>query len=647
MGWLSTGMQKGSFGRAGLAVLWMAGAVSVQAQLAITEVHSAASTNGTVAIHADWWELTNFGNQPVDLTGYRFNDATGGLATGAIVLPSLTLIPGESMVFVEAISADAFREWWGSALPAGVQIFSYTTNSIGLSSSGDSVRVWDADATQDADVVDSVDIGSAAGNGATFVYDPASGAMSRRPVLGDAGVFAAADNGDLGSPGSGGETAPVGIITQPSDRSVNPGDTVQFAVVAKGLPRPRFQWAYKGVNLPGATQSTLTLTNVGVGTVGAYSVTLNNGFGTLKSRDAVLSLVETPQAPVITISLTNVSVLAGGTVSLVAGASGVPQPTFEWSFKGGVIPGQTGSTLTLSNLTVAAAGEYVVRASNASGSQSSAAVLTIRAKPDLRITEVRSTDTLDPDFSRRNGFAPQDWFEVTSFESGSVSLKGWRIDDNSSSLTAAFALTNDVSIAPGESVIFVERLTPEQFRTWWGTNELPAGLKIFTYSGSGFGLSSGGDGVRLWDSTTSNNVDTVSSVDFPAGTAGVTFNYDVAAGSFGGLSVEGGEGVYQAPGSIDRDLNLTVKDIGSPGRIRAGGVVVPPAAPTLSIGLEGGHFVVRFTGQAGYTYRFERRRTLGAGDWQFVEQKAGEAGSMTFVPGVSSEDTALYRVVVQ
>jgi len=30
-----------------------------------------------------------------------------------------------------------------------------------------------------------------------------------------------------------------------------------------------------------------------------------------------------------------------------------------------------------------------------------------------------------------------------------------------------------------------------------------------------------------------------------------------------------------------------------------------------------------------------------------VEQKAGEAGSMTFVPGVSSEDTALYRVVVQ
>lgn len=640
-------MQKGFFRCAGLAVLSIAGAASAQAQLAITEVHSAASTNGTVAIHADWWELTNFGNQPVDLSGYRFNDATGGLVTGAIVLPSLTLTPGESMVFVEAISADAFREWWGAALPANVQVYSYVTNGIGLSSSGDSVRLWDADATEDADVVDSVDIGSAGGSGATFVYDPATGTMSRRPILGDAGVFAAADNGDLGSPGSGGVTAAVEIVAQPADLAVNPGDSAQFTVSAKGLPRPRFQWAFKGISIPGATQSKLVVTNAGVGSVGAYSVTLNNGFEELKSRDAALSLVETPQAPVITIPLTNVSVLAGGTVTFVSGASGVPQPTFEWSFKGGVIAGQTGSTLTLSNLTTAAAGEYVVKASNASGSQSSAATLTVRAKPDLRITEVRSTDTLDPDFSRRNGFVPQDWFEVTSFESESVSMTGWRVDDNSSSLSAAFVLTNDVAIAPGESVIFVERLTAEQFRAWWGTNELPSGLQIFTYSGSGFGLSSGGDGVRLWDATTANNADTVSSVDFPAGTPGVTFNYDVTAATFGGLSVEGVAGVYQAPGSIDRDLNLTVKDIGSPGRIREGAVVVPPSAPVLSIVVEGGQVLIRFTGQAGYSYRLERRPTLVVGDWQVVEQKAGEAGSMTFAPGAPSDAVALYRVVAQ
>lgn len=637
----------GFFRCAGLATLWVAAAGSVQAQLAITEVHSAASTNGTIAIHADWWELTNFGSRPVDLSGYRFNDATGGLAVGAIVLPSLTLVPGESIVFVESIPAEAFREWWGASLPGSVQIFSYATNSIGLSSSGDSVRLWDANATEDSDVVDAVEIGAAGGSGATFVYDPATGAMSRRPALGEPGVFAAADNGDLGSPGSGGAMAAVEIITQPADLTVNPGDAAQFTVLAKGLPRPRFQWTFKGSAIPGATQARLVVSNVGAGSVGAYSVTLNNGLEALKSRDAVLSLVQTPQAPVITIPLTNASVLAGGSVTFAVGASGVPQPTFEWSFKGSVIAGQTGPTLTLSNLTIAAAGEYVVKASNASGSQSSTATLTVRARPDLRITEVRSTDTLDPDFSRRNGFVPQDWFEVTSFESEPVSLRGWRLDDNSSSLTAAFVLTNVVSIAPGESVIFVERLTPEQFRAWWGTNELPVGLQIFTYSGSGFGLSSGGDGVRLWDSKTANNADTVSSVDFPAGTPGVTFNYDVDAGTFGALSVEGVGGVYQAPGSIDRDLNLTVKDIGSPGRIRVGGVVVPPVAPLLSIVWEDGRVLVRFTGQAGYAYRLERRTTLGTGDWQIVEQKAGESGAMTFTPGTGEDVVALYRVVAQ
>ena len=31
--------------------------------------------------------------------------------------------------------------------------------------------------------------------------------------------------------------------------------------------------------------------------------------------------------------------------------------------------------------------------------------------------------------------------------------------------------------------------TPDQFRTWWGTNNLPTGLKIVTYTGSGIGLS--------------------------------------------------------------------------------------------------------------------------------------------------------------
>lgn len=622
-------------------------AAQAQAQLAITEIHSNPSVNGIPAIHADWWELTNFGPAPADLSGYRFNDSSGGLSAGAVTIESLVIAPGESVVFVDSISPDDFRQWWGPALPLGLQVFTYATNGIGLSSSGDALRLWTPAATRDLDTVDSVDFGATGTNSSTFIYDPVSGAMSARPVEGLDGAFAAADNGDVGSPGVAGAAAPLEITAEPDDIVANPGSTVTLSVGARGLPRPRYQWFKDGTPIDGAVQSRLELGNVQPSSTGGYSVAMTNGLQGATSREARVTLAAAPTPPVFTLELTNVVVLAGGSATLVSVATGVPAPTYRWFFDDAVVPDQTGPVLSLSNVTASMQGTYKVTASNPSGTNSSLAVLTVRAKPLVRITEVRSTDTLDPDFSRRNGFAAQDWFEVTSFESAPVSLMGWRLDDNSASLAAAFTVTNDVVLQPGASVIFVERLTPEQFRVWWGTNELPAGLEIITYGGSGFGFSSGGDGVRLWDSTATANTDTLASVDFPAGTAGVTFNYDPDSGVFGGLSEEGVRGVYQAPGSIDGELNLTVKDIGSPGRIRAGDVVQPPAQPLLAITNDASGLTLRFTGESGRTYRVEERPALGAGDWTSLATLPGVTGPMEQPLGMPTADSRLYRVVIQ
>lgn len=433
---------------AALATLvWTAS--SLHGQVAITEVHSNASTNGTPALHADWWELTNFGPAAADLSGYRFNDATGGLAAGAVTIEALTLAPGESVVFVESISPDAFRQWWGAALPPSLQVITYATNGIGLSSSGDGLRLWAPGATSDLDVVDSVDFGATGPDTSTFVYDPASGLMSARPVAGKDGAFAAADNGDVGSPGVAGPAAALEIIVQPADTVANPGASVTLSVTARGLPRPRYQWSKDGVVVPGAVQARLVLTNMQASGTGSYTVALANGRESVTSAAARVSLAAAPAAPVFTVGLSNVAVLAGGSVTLVSEATGVPQPTFSWSRNNVLLPGQSGPTLTLSNVTAAVEGIYQVTASNASGSASSSAVLTVRSKPVVRITEVRSTDALDPDFSRRNGFAPQDWFEVTSFEPVPIPLKGWRVDDNSASLAAAYVVTNDVVLPQG------------------------------------------------------------------------------------------------------------------------------------------------------------------------------------------------------
>ena len=98
-----------------------------------------------------------------------------------------------------------------------------------------------------------------------------------------------------------------------------------------------------------------------------------------------------------------------------------------------------------------------------------------------------------------------DWFEVTNIGAGPVDITGWKVDDSSESPVAAVPLNGITSIAPGESVIFIEtaNLAGAQaafLNTWFGANP-PADLQIGSYTGSGIGLSTGGDAVNLYDAS--------------------------------------------------------------------------------------------------------------------------------------------------
>jgi hypothetical protein len=589
-------------------VLLLATAVAqLTAQLAVTEVHSSQSLTGDAAIHADWWELSNFGSEPVDLTGWIFNDSNGGITTGAVTLPALQLAPGEAMVFVDSLESVVFRNWWGAGLDGGVQTFTYSVTGIGLSSSGDGIRLWRPGATATTPPVLSVDFGAAGTNTSTFQPDPLTGLLTARSEAGVAGSFVAFDNGDAGSPGIRPSSVALSVLSLSADQAVDPGSSTVLSVQAAGLPRPRYQWIRDGALVPEATSPTLSLTNFSQAGAGNYQVILDNSLGRLTSSPVRLRLAEAPAAPAFTQLLTNSTVFSGAAVVLQSTASGVPAPNYAWYFNSQRIEGQVASGLDLGAVTTNRSGSYTVVASNASGSVTNTATLTVLARPDIRFTEVSSARTvLDPGFIDRNGFGPEDWWELTSFSPVPVSLTGWRFDDNSASLTAALTITNaDLVILPGESVIFVERLTPAQFRIWWGTNELPAGLKIVTYSGSGIGLSSAGDGLRLWNSSATSNTDVVNGVNFPAGTPGISFNFDPDTRAFGALSVEGVHGVYQAPGTL-----AGVPELGSPGRIRAGTIVLPPASPRLDAVRVGEVLEIRFTAEAGHTYRLQGRAGL-------------------------------------
>ena len=91
-----------------------------------------------------------------------------------------------------------------------------------------------------------------------------------------------------------------------------------------------------------------------------------------------------------------------------------------------------------------------------------------------------------------------DWFEVTNVGDAAVNISGYKVDDSSYAFGTALALNGITSITPGESVVFLEgsSTTVTTFKTNWA---LGSQTQVGYYAGSGIGLSSGGDGVTLFD----------------------------------------------------------------------------------------------------------------------------------------------------
>ena len=85
-------------------------------------------------------------------------------------------------------------------------------------------------------------------------------------------------------------TAPT-VITQPLSQTVVAGANVTFTVVATGTLPFTYQWRKNGVNIPGATGSSLTLTGVLPGDGGDYSVVVTNSSGSDTSTAATLTVV--------------------------------------------------------------------------------------------------------------------------------------------------------------------------------------------------------------------------------------------------------------------------------------------------------------------------------------------------------------------
>lgn len=199
------------------------------------------------------------------------------------------------------------------------------------------------------------------------------------------------------------------------------------------------------------------------------------------------------------------------------------------------------------------------------------AVLVAAGSPafaNLVITEVHSTGSSGEAYGA-------DWFEVTNKGTTPVDITGWKMDDGSFNFSNAVNLRNLTSIPAGASVIFIEsgstgdndETNRNNFIAAWFGSAVPAGLIVANYGGSGVGLSSGGDGVALYDA--SGNLQ--AQVSFGAATPGVTFDNSLGTDSIlttplSVLSSVGVNGAFQSVADYS-SASPGVKEVGSPGLI--------------------------------------------------------------------------------
>lgn len=132
---------------------------------------------------------------------------------------------------------------------------------------------------------------------------------------------------------------------------------------------------------------------------------------------------------------------------------------------------------------------------------------------NVRITEAMSS----------SGGVISDWFELTNLDSVAVDITGWKMDDSTFEIQMAVPLMGVTTIAPGQSVVFLEvhdgftDTDTLNFRQFWGPNA--ASMVLGYYSGVDVSLSSQEDAIVIYDELGAE----VTRVTFGAASVGKSF----------------------------------------------------------------------------------------------------------------------------
>ena len=161
------------------------------------------------------------------------------------------------------------------------------------------------------------------------------------------------------------------VVVQPRTQCVLSGQTTNFTASGLGPSTVWYQWQFHGIPIPGATTTSLSVTNVQSANQGDYRILVSNGAGSTLSQDATLNIVgppliasQTPQTPVL---------LPYGSNFVLSGTGhqrwGCPYPiAYRWTLNGNFLYSTNGTNYTITWSTNGSAGLYSVSITNAVGS---------------------------------------------------------------------------------------------------------------------------------------------------------------------------------------------------------------------------------------------------------------------------------------
>ncbi|MFM2083135.1 MAG: hypothetical protein RL380_1826, partial [Verrucomicrobiota bacterium] len=176
-------------------------------------------------------------------------------------------------------------------------------------------------------------------------------------------------------------SAAPSITASPASQNIGVNSNATFTVSVNGTAPLTFQWRFNGAEISGATTNPFTLPGVLTNNAGNYDVVVTNGFGSVTSAPAALTVSFPPS---ITNQPASLGVVVSNNAAFSVGVGGTAPFTFQWRVNGTNILNANTNNFALTNVLGSDAANYDVVVQNPFGSvTSSIAALTVNFPPTI------------------------------------------------------------------------------------------------------------------------------------------------------------------------------------------------------------------------------------------------------------------------